>query len=570
MFSLDANGNIVVDKKLDYETKKFYSLVATVKDFGLPRRQATALVEIFIADVDDERPFFIEQFYSITVTEKLEKDTVLVTLLADDKDSSNLIYSPTQTLDSHFRMQDNKIVLDRIFDTETESNVYTMSFTVSDGTRTSDVASVTINVVDVNDNEPIFAFNEYSFDVDEGAENVQLMTVTASDKDISNKHNQLTYSIIPNSDSSSFELIGRNLMAKGPFDHEVKKSYEFFILANDTSSPGHLTAKALVRVKVNDLNDNSPVPRNSSVTVTITEDTQVGSVILVIWATDNDSGVNGEIEYLLTDTTFSITDKGEIKTRARLEHFVKNRYNFNVVLRDKGLIPNSAIVEVTVIVTKVVLPGIQIDGCTNGITVNLTENSIPTNSILTLRASDTGLYQTQAFNYKFNGGDDEIFTITDSQVFVKTAANFERKSTYQFLVQASNERSSRDECLVTVNVLDANESPVFKQSQYTFQMYENEEIGTVVFSVAAQDPDYQETLAGQLKYSIVDQENTFTINDNGQILLDKRVDFENKQTLAFQVTATDNGVPQLSASATVIELIAKLGGSLTSSTLTVT
>ena len=58
-----------------------------------------------------------------------------------------------------------------------------------------------------------------------------------------------------------------------------------------------------LRVSVTDVNDNSPVfsEEDTEISITVTEGEGLGQTLLTVTATDADTGLNSQIEYLLVE-----------------------------------------------------------------------------------------------------------------------------------------------------------------------------------------------------------------------------------------------------------------------------
>lgn len=88
------------------------------------------------------------------------------------------------------------------------------------------------------------------------------------------------------------------LIVAGRVDRETKSLYEMEVHALDTgASTNPQSSSVSVRVEVLDANDNSPKWPDDPVTVTVAEDSVVGSVVYNFTATDADADANAELRY---------------------------------------------------------------------------------------------------------------------------------------------------------------------------------------------------------------------------------------------------------------------------------
>lgn len=114
-----------------------------------------------------------------------------------------------------------------------------------------------INLLDENDNAPIFEKNLASFRVTENALNgTVILQLNASDADLG-ENSRITYTL--ETDTTDFRIdpdIGI-LYISSPLDRERQDLYELQIHATDNGEPS-LFSEALVRINVEDVNDNAP------------------------------------------------------------------------------------------------------------------------------------------------------------------------------------------------------------------------------------------------------------------------------------------------------------------------
>jgi hypothetical protein len=78
-------GNIRLIKSLDYEQKTAYTFTIAARDGG--KKEATATVNIFVTDVNDNAPVFKNAPYSADVAENAKVGHLVRTVIATDADS---------------------------------------------------------------------------------------------------------------------------------------------------------------------------------------------------------------------------------------------------------------------------------------------------------------------------------------------------------------------------------------------------------------------------------------------------------------------------------------------------
>jgi protocadherin-16/23 len=123
--------------------------------------------------------------------------------------------------------------------------------------------------------------------------------------------------------------------------------------------------------------------------------------------------------------------------------------------------------------------------------------------------------------------------------------------TYSLLIEAVDGGSPPQKGALAVNVtiLDLNDNPpTFEQQRYHATLAENATVGTSVLSVTAADPDSGPN--GEVTYAInrrqSDSQELFAIDElSGLLTVNKRLDFESKDSHELVVVAKDRGdVPQ--------------------------
>ena len=394
-FSIDSNTGVISNViELDYERQRWYSLVVLVSDQDPPHLQSRALVDIIVLDRNDEPPHFVPTAMNIKISEKAPKDMAVAILKAYDNDTeiTGLMYGSADINTGHFSLDTSTgvVTLSTPIDLETTGNsLYVMNFYVYDGVNMSPQNfTLTVTVVDVNDNEPTFNKNEYVIYV---PENTPLNTViggsfVATDRDGNALNSDRTFSLVKGIDSGNFTLSNNlRIVTNVLFDFEEIQEYSFMVQANNSVSEDHLTGRALVHVFVEDVNDNDPIPMSQNIYVNVTESTTVGSLIATIHATDADSTTNAQLSYDLigNNTAFIINGYGEIRLASPLDRLVQEKHTMMVNVTDGGSPTRFAIVNVTVIV--VAIPSnVQISNIRRG---EVLENVPIGHSILTLNST---------------------------------------------------------------------------------------------------------------------------------------------------------------------------------------
>uniref|UniRef100_A0A3Q3L006 Cadherin domain-containing protein n=1 Tax=Labrus bergylta TaxID=56723 RepID=A0A3Q3L006_9LABR len=209
----------------------------------------------------------------------------------------------------HFRLEvkdrgkDGKIpilVLLKTLDRETKKS-HKLLLTAIDGGKPSKsgTAEIIVDVLDVNDNMPVFNEDTYSIEI---YENVSVGTtvtrVNATDQD-EGANGEIEYRLskaLARKVYEIFELDSSSgiIKLKGALDFEGTEIYKIDIEASDKGTPP-LTSRCRVVIKIKDINDNPPEIEVTSLSNTVSEDSKPGTIIALISVMDKDSGVDGKI-----------------------------------------------------------------------------------------------------------------------------------------------------------------------------------------------------------------------------------------------------------------------------------
>ncbi|OTF76912.1 Cadherin-like protein, partial [Euroglyphus maynei] len=193
--------------------------------------------------------------------------------------------------------------------------------------------------------------------------NTNIYQIKATDADTGNNA-RLTYSLYPTNENRLLPIdISPNngqLYVRDLLDRETLDHYEFLISVTDHGLPKPLNATAIVHITVQDMNDNRPYWKQSKYVFDISEDASVGTLIGQVLAFDMDLGGNASLVYNISQQQqqdsqmFGINPlTGQIYLRSNLDRESKDRYEFNVDVRDQGTIQSLYSEEKAVIIVNV-------------------------------------------------------------------------------------------------------------------------------------------------------------------------------------------------------------------------
>ncbi|KAK1343380.1 hypothetical protein QTO34_016160 [Cnephaeus nilssonii] len=233
---------------------------------------------------------------------------VAVKDINDNPPCSPLSYSDYFMLDVNSKNEENKqleLVLRKSVDRE-ETPKHNLLLTATDGGKPELTGSVQVlvTVMDVNDNAPSFQQSEYEVRIFENSDNgTVVIRLNASDPD-EGTNREVSYSFnsfVPPMVIDQFSIDSKSgeIKIRKNLDFEKVSFFKIRIDATDRGHPpmaGHCT----VLVKVLDINDNAPQISLTLMSLPVSEDAPLGTVIALISVSDLDSGVNGHVTCTLS------------------------------------------------------------------------------------------------------------------------------------------------------------------------------------------------------------------------------------------------------------------------------
>ncbi|XP_062391776.1 protocadherin gamma-C5-like [Sardina pilchardus] len=367
-------GEISVIAALDYEVCKSYTFDVIAKDKGAPELEGHSAVQIDILDENDNAPEIILTSLPSPVTENASIGTVVALINVKDLDSGDngkveLSVSPgfpftlKPSLDKHY-----SLVTDSPLDREVTPE-YKVEIIASDSGNPSLKSSkmIKVEVLDVNDNPPLFSQSSYNvFLRENNPAGSSLFSITATDKDQGNNA-KLIYSIADSKfndipASSYFYINAENgtVYSMNSFDYEKLKLFKIAIQATDQGSPS-LRNNATVNVFILDQNDNVPsVIYPSTVMGSVSHQrmprsAKMGHLVTKVTAVDADSGHNAWISYRLAEATdsslFAVNlYTGEVRTKRSVSEQDDASQRLLIEIKDNGEPVQSTTVTVDILI----------------------------------------------------------------------------------------------------------------------------------------------------------------------------------------------------------------------------
>ncbi|XP_059371313.1 protocadherin alpha-8-like [Carassius carassius] len=585
------NGMLYVQNRIDREELCIDSNVCYVNlKTAIENPLEIHYVGVEITDINDHAPVFPEKEQDLKIAENTLIGADVQLLAARDPDSgANSLRTYKLSHNEHFELEvrdggeDNKIPilkLQRALDRERHSEHH-LVLTALDGGNPpkSGIMNITINVIDINDNRPVFSKDVYSVTITENLPVGSLiLQVNATDKDLG-QNGDIIYSFVSNLKKKVYDTfeIDKNtgeLRVIGDVDYEDTEVYRADVTASDSAEPP-MTTNCRVVIKVTDVNDNKPEIEVTSLSNLVPEDSKRGTVISLISLSDKDSGANGKIVCSLNEgTPFELKPSFQenmysLVTQKALDRELVAHYDILLTVSDMGQPPLSSVKTLSIEVSDV--NDNKPEFPQNPPELFLFENNPPGASVFSVSAVDKDINDNAVISYRIirddgTKGDLSSFLNVNSEtgaIHALKSFDFETMKTGQFQVVATDSGTPSLSSNVTVNVfiLDQNDNvPVILypvsangSAEGVEEIPRNVNAGHLVTKVRAYDADIGYN--GWLLFSLqeVSDHSLFGLDRyTGQIRTLRSFTETDEAQHKLIILVKDNGNVSLSATATVI------------------
>ena len=549
-----SNGWLAFNQLPDLEdvpedTGIAYELTITATDLA----NNSSVLDLTIRLVDDtgSSPEFDQASANIAVDENTA-DSFYTAVATDVDVGDTLTYSLTGIDADHFTIDPSggQLAFNSAPDYEAPAdyganNVYELSVAATDSIGKQAQQSLTITVINLNDNSPQFDLTSDSFDISENT--TAVTTIAASDAD----GDDLTFSLTNTTDSSFFSLgssSGVLAFASAPDfeyaqDSNTDNTYELELSVFDGS---HTTTES-VSVTVTNV-DEAPSFASANESLSVSENT--GDAVYQAQATDPEQAT---LSYSASGTDAGLFDldsasgvlsfKATPDFEAPIDSGADNVYELSISASDGA---NSASQALTITVTNVnEAPSFA----STSVNLDTAENNSNFSYIVEAATDpDSG----QQLSYQLSGDDANDFnfdTNTRSLTF-KQSPDFETPTdqnsdnAYQVDIIASDGEYETTQS-INIAVTDLNdESPQFTSLNLQTVDYTTVQVGDIVYTAQASDADAND----QITYTLGGADAaTFNFDpSSGELSFNQLPNLEDFPTdggidYQLSITATDLG-----------------------------
>ncbi|XP_022239300.1 cadherin-23-like [Limulus polyphemus] len=574
----NADGTITVVKALDREKIETMKLVLKVEDLAATTdgQTATATLTVQIDDINDNRPVFKKLNYKHVVAENSKAGSPVLTVIATDADKNRTIsYSlegrPQVLSLLSIDSKTGEITVDGKIDREHFSWL-NLTIRAIDGGKPplSSTADLYLQVLDENDNNPVFVDRMSDFTVPEDTPvGHEVATIKATDADTGD-YGKLTYTWDSAGAEGKFRIDRETgqIIVSEKLDREDKDIYSLIVQAWDNYEYGFSTGesrKAFIKIsiRVTDVNDETPTFVKQLLCASVTEFHELRKTVFMVSAIDKDDPFteNSRVTFSIVNGNqaglFEIQTLEDNSAKILSQKPLRNRFgNYTLEIRaqDRGRPSLNSTETFHVCVTDVNDHNPIFFTPPSNYTIRIPENATVGSTVLHVSASDDDIGDNGQVRYRLkelSNGHWRTFHI-DKITGILTLQNMldrEKQRNYELRVEAydlGQPTSLSSDLDVTVYVTDVNDyAPEFTEDVYRVAFIENHPPNKEKFKlIPTIDKDDHESLTKAIPcYFIVggNEKNRFRLDIfTHELYAIETLDREEKSEYSLIIQAADD------------------------------
>ncbi|XP_071108145.1 uncharacterized protein [Haliotis cracherodii] len=582
-----TSGVLSVNGSLSTITADTVSLYIQAKDNGSPSLSTIATISIRLSNSAipaNSSLRFQPNVYSTSVPENSNRGSFLVQLALVDADQrlgglAMSLRDPTNTVFANDFIINNNVTyislrLNQTLDREVlTSKTVVVIATTKTPPLISATCTVNIQIVDVNDNWPVFQSPRYTATVQSGIQvGSMVAAVSATDSDTGNA-GQVFYRFTQRSTEFSINVNTGLITTQATLSRIANTVQTIEVIAQDNGTPP-LSATVIVDIQVtgqpDDTGNTGPVFDRSQVNVIVRENLPANTVVTTLTARYSNAGQS--ISFIMEDDYNSLftlqptlTNTGSriaIVANGPIDREISPRYLLKVIAMGGR---QEATATVTV--------GVQdVNDNAPVFSQQLYISSIPASTpvssiILQTQATDADIgnngqvtYRKQTNTAQDLSGPFQVESSTGRVIIVASLANLAGR-TVNFSVIATDDGTPAQLSTtnVTIRVIGDgdNQSPVIQGVPTTIRVPENTPTGTILMLVLASDLDGP----NRVTLTLPDRESFDTVQIGGsisnetasltRITLNTFLNRELEATKVFRIVASD-GQDSVTSTVTIV------------------
>ncbi|XP_012537254.1 DE-cadherin isoform X1 [Monomorium pharaonis] len=592
-FRIDSeSGVIFLNKAIDRTPDYKFSMTATARDLGENSQPVPIDLTIRVVESHKKAPAFLPRSSEpIRLQENFSDfDASIVRLKAvsniDNSSSSDnsyllfeLVVGRTEQTNrkNTFRLESNKdiadIKLSQHLDYESNTQ-YSLIVRVQNKYQLAAETVVDVEVLDVNDNIPVFRDIKRGSVLENEPRGAPVMQVRAIDADGTSVNNQVSYELDNFKDLFAIDPQTGNITTLVTFDREVEDIYNVKIIATDNSPSAlfktgeHNKGEQVFQIEIADKNDNPPrFTKKVYTDNSVLEDININAPVTEVKAIDSDtaSPVTYSIIAGNKNNSFYIeATTGKIRVNKPLDYEKITKYNLTVRAFD-GVFNDTA--EVEIFVENVNdNPPIFKDFNTNP---TIQEERLVEGCVTVVSAYDPDIEDRNADQhivYSIVKEEQQPYISVENTGCMKLKKPLDRDppqghAMWTFLVMARDEDGSptalQKLAMINITLLDINDNAPFLDMPYPVIWGENKGPGRIT-ELKARDYDSEEN-GPPFEFRIDDSADNEirTKFDIRETYLFARVMFDRefRKSYDIPIAITDSGSPPMTGTSTLTVII---------------
>uniref|UniRef100_H2YCE6 Cadherin domain-containing protein n=1 Tax=Ciona savignyi TaxID=51511 RepID=H2YCE6_CIOSA len=448
----------------------------------------------------------------------------------------------------------------------------------------SSTAVVMVTVDDVNDSRPRFLSTFQQISIHENSPvGSKVTTLVATDDDLDpdllKVSNYFQIDVIDQNDNSptirndNGDVISGDVIMDVEEEIAVGSVLGRFIVDDvdqglncdvtyEIGGPGRRLVGIVLRMRVNDVNDNRPVFTQSNYDMEIPEDAEPGSFVTSVTASDRDDAAYGDVTYTLHGDLGFFTihpNLGDVRVAKPLDREIIPEHQLTIVASDnaRGTKNNRRTTTKKVVMTlSDVNDNVPIFTGPLVTSFEVFENSTPGSLLSMVTAADRDHGRFGHVTYSLRAFAD-FFSIDpisgDVTISRQIVASQRHPLVGDVVIFATDGGGRESNMTLTVEIIDVNDHvPKFEAPTFNvIRIPEEEPGGLFVTQARAIDDDIG--LNAVVRYRLHDpdmtNQNAFFIDDvSGRLLTSRKLDRELRHTYSVVIQAHDLGRPQLQSS----------------------
>lgn len=573
-FNIDSVTGLVTTKsKLDREKSGTVELKISARDGGPNPKWAYTQLKITILDENDEAPQFANPITNVTLAEDASENSLVTTISAIDHDqgtNGSVIYTlhpdTVTKYPSTFSINSlsGQLTIIKRLDRETIPAYQIKVIAKDQGSPPqSATATVNLNVLDINDNVPVFYpvwyFSRVTDQIPPGS---AILRVLATDADLNDR---LTYRIEKDDGLFYINESNGNIHLKSSISAGHRGNvYQLTISVTDSDGK-KAVQNAIVEIAARSsnspTNDDEFTFENDNYIFQTQEDDglreeyverQLGQVHI---RSKSGTDVSNARYMIISGDPLKMFDIGEhngaIRTRAKIDREQQAAYSLAVVAKI-----GSAVARTRINITVHDLNDNRPQFSNDRDEITVPENTAVGQEVFLVRAKDKDSGSNSRITYSMASNSDQFRIASDTGVIYLNKPI--RAAPGTVLIAEIKATDSGTPALwskhsVMVTVLDVNDhTPVFERMTYETSLPESINVNERFIPIIVTDEDSGSNAA--LAYNIVNgnEEGKFGIFPDGFVYVRQKLDREEQDYYSLTIEVKDAGFPERSSTVPLV------------------